>query len=561
MILRTADIERRDGRVVNRHYDDIYSSTDADAEVHRVFLAPADVEARMRKQDRFTIAELGFGSGRNFLVAAALAKQCGCRLHFLSVEAQPIAADALLDVLQPTADHHLAADLAAHYPPALAGWHQRVFDKGRIVLSLFLGEAAAFAADLRDRHRSGVDAWFLDGFAPDRNPDMWAEPLLADVASTTRQNGTVTTFTSAGRVRRALESGGFSMRRVDQRPHKRESLVGVMTDGIWPAQPPRQVHVVGAGIAGCAAARHFADAGLDVLLSDQAERPASAASSVVAMQHARLLGDGSAQADWRAAAYLYATHWNAHRPAVRRTGALQRPGPNLSPEKLFGIGQAFAGSGSWVSLGDDGDEPALWFPDAGVVDLPALCDDLIRHDRIEARFGVTSFQTDLPTIFACGAGTTALPQFSTLPIRPLWGQIDIVERQPNSAEISYARIGDGYIAPFQGGCVVGSTYEYEPWAEEIATARNLEKLHGEAVTWRSRRRGARAVANDRTPVVGAMEGVWISSAHGSMGATSAYLSAAVLLHQIMGWIPPVTRRIEALLDPGRFAKRRRSRAR
>ncbi len=550
MILETAKLDWRDGQPVNEQFQDIYFSADGDQEVARVFLAPSDFQERTQTENQLTVAEFGFGSGRNFLNAASVALANGCRLHFISVEAHPIADGELLRALEPTEHRDLALELSCHYPPPIAGWHRRTFANGRLVLSLYFGDVHDFLHELEERHPHGVDAWFLDGFAPDRNPDMWDESLLRRLGKISRLKATVATFTAAGRVRRALESAGFQMRRVDQRPHKRESLAGRLNAGAGrkPSAPPGHVHVVGAGIAGCSLATHLADAGIDVLLTDTASGPATGASSVVAMQHARLLGDGSPMAEWRAASYQYATHWNWHRQSVRRLGALQGTGPNMDEAKLKRIVRAYEGSGSWLQLHED---THLWFPEAGVVDLAKLCHELIDHERIECRFN-TDLGTELPTIYACGAQTPELSCFENLPIRPVWGQIDIVKPRSFS---DHAEIGNGYLAPAEEGLIVGSTYEYAPWAADEATAKNLERLQGSDYRWLCRRRGVRAVPSDRTPLVGRYNGRWISAGHGSMGATSAYLSAAVITHMMMGWIPPIAASVERLLDPHRFEKR------
>ena len=560
MILPTAKLDWLDGQPRSRAYDDIYFSRDGDAEVMRVFVEPSDLPGRAAEGEQLTVAELGFGSGRNFLCTAAVAAKRGCRLHFISVEQHPLRRDDLERALKGTAHVELAAELAAHHPPPISGWHRRVFNQGRTVLSLYLGDVHEFVDDLKGRHPHGVDAWFLDGFAPGKNPDMWSDGVLRAIGETARPGCSVATFTAAGRVRRALELAGFDMRRVDQRPHKRESLagrLGLNRDLQAPA-PPSAVHIAGAGIAGCSLAAHLAGSGIDVVLSDIAEAPATGASSVIAMQHGRLLGDGSAQADWRAAAYLYATHWNADRPEAVRTGAEQHPGPNMDEAKLRRIAAAYEGSGDWLQLLED--KPALWFPDAAVVDLPELCTALANHPRIEKQFG-KRIETDLPTVFACGAASIELPACEGMPIRSIWGQIDRVRinRVTTAPLPNHAMIGNGYLAPLGEDLVAGSTYEYTPWEIDEATRTNLARLPGKSVEWLERRRGARTVASDRTPVVGYHKGVWLSTAHGSMGATSAHLSAALITHKLLGWIPPVDSHVEHLLRPSRFEERARKR--
>ncbi len=470
-------------------------------------------------------------------------------------------------MLHPTQHEAMADQRVRALPPTLPGWHQRHFCSNTITLSLFLGEAAHFLNDLTARHPHGVDAWFLDGFAPSKNPDMWSDTILNHMGPLSRAGASVATFTSVGRVRRGLAAQGFEMRRVDQLPHKHESLAGRLAPGLGraPTPKPRQMQVLGAGIAGCSIAAHFADQGVDVQLVDTATTIASGASSVVALQHARLLGDGSPQAEWRAAAYHYATHWTRGRGGVRPIGAVQGVGPNLNEAKLSRIAARYADTGTWLQhlTAVDAAElanrefasPALYFPDAATVDLPKLCTDLANHDRIELRLGTTA-APDLPTVYACGSRTNDIPAFETLDIKALWGQIDLVQ---TTTAPQLAMLGDGYVAPFEGGAVIGSTYEYAPWEEQAATQHNLARAPLSS-TWRARRRGARAVAPDRTPIVGSYHGNWLSAAHGSMGATSAHLAAAVLVSQYLGYVPPISAAVQGIVDPHRFERRAQKKA-
>ena len=285
-MIEPADLTWQDGQPFARDFSDIYHAPEGAREVQRVFMGPAQIEGKaadaVAKGLTLRIGELGFGTGLNFAVAAAAALKAGCRLHFVSFDLRPIAPAAFAEIArQRRASWPIYAELERAYPPLLAGWHRRVFAEGRITLSLHWGEAGVGLADLASRQRQPIDAWFLDGFAPSRNPALWREDLLRQLAKLSAAGTSVATFSAAGAVRRRLEACGFNMRRVDQRPHKRESLAGAFAKpGLRRQIVPRRVTVAGAGISGASIARHLAEQGIAVEVFDPAECIASGASGI-----------------------------------------------------------------------------------------------------------------------------------------------------------------------------------------------------------------------------------------------------------------------------------------
>lgn len=213
---KQADIMWRDGQIpVSRRFDDPYFSLeDGWAETRHVFLGGNDLPARFR--DGFVIAELGFGTGLNCLAAqsAWIASGQTGQLRFVSFEAYPMApADmetalsAFPDLAAP-AEALRAAISDAQYPARLPGG---------VDLTVVQGDARQTLP-----HWQGLaDAWFLDGFAPARNPELWQVDLLAEVARHTRPQGTAATYTAAGAVRRGLQQAGFDVTRVPGYGRKR----------------------------------------------------------------------------------------------------------------------------------------------------------------------------------------------------------------------------------------------------------------------------------------------------------------------------------------------------
>ncbi len=213
-----------DGVPVSGLFDDPYFSLQGGlAETRHVFLAGNGLPGRFR--DGFHIAELGFGTGLNLLATAILWQASGVagRLHYTSFEAFPM----------PAAD--MARALAAF--PELAGvagqliapWAQgaRRFALGPVVVEVVPGDARLSLPVWAGR----ADAWFLDGFSPARNPELWGEALLRAVAAHTAPGGSFATYTAAGFVRRALAAAGFEVARQPGFGRKRHMSVGRLGDG------------------------------------------------------------------------------------------------------------------------------------------------------------------------------------------------------------------------------------------------------------------------------------------------------------------------------------------
>ena len=217
-----AELDWRDGKIpIARRFDDPYFSFENGvAETAHVFFAGNDLPARFT--DGFHIAELGFGTGLNLLAALKLWRDTAQqgRLHFTSFEAYPMEAEAMLKAQ--AAFPELAAiseELAPH-------WHAGAteFKTDDLHFTLMLGDARETVSNMAQK----ADAWFLDGFSPAKNPELWEASLLAQVAAQTAPNGTAATYTAAGFVRRALEAGGFDVTRRAGFGRKRHMTIARM---------------------------------------------------------------------------------------------------------------------------------------------------------------------------------------------------------------------------------------------------------------------------------------------------------------------------------------------
>jgi tRNA U34 5-methylaminomethyl-2-thiouridine-forming methyltransferase MnmC len=207
---------------ISEKFDDPYFSHDGGlAEANHVFLGGNDLPARFCHG--FQIAELGFGTGLNLIAAHQLWRQSGQTgvLHFTSFEAYPLnSADAAraLAAFPEAAD--LAPDIAAMFAQGDTG-----FKTPHLSFELIIGDARQTLPNWSAQ----ADAWFLDGFSPAKNPELWGPDLMMDVGRHTRPKGTFSTYTAAGFVRRSLGDAGFHVARVPGYGRKRHMSIGHLT--------------------------------------------------------------------------------------------------------------------------------------------------------------------------------------------------------------------------------------------------------------------------------------------------------------------------------------------
>ncbi|MEM7220655.1 MAG: tRNA (5-methylaminomethyl-2-thiouridine)(34)-methyltransferase MnmD [Pseudomonadota bacterium] len=572
--------------------EDVYFSRDALDEVRRVFMAPVQLEDRFAQCARrtFTVGELGFGSGLNCaVIAEAFLRRAPttARLHLISVDARPFCAEDLDRAARHwRASLPIYAELAAAYPALLGGWHRRRLAAGRVTLSLYFGTACAALADIVDRQQQPIDHWCLDGFAPDRNPEMWSPELFGQLAQLSRgaraagseRATTVSTFTAVGQVRRDLRDAGFDVRRVDQRPHKLHSTAGHFVGAgrrDWAA--PRRVTVRGAGIAGASVARALAERGVVVQVCAPGKRSASHASRIpAAVLHGRLHPGPTTAADWQLASFHHAHQRLIGEPGYAATGVLQLPGPNTPADRLGAIWRRYAASGAWLTEAPGAVEDTwargaagLAFKIGGIVEGRRLCRALLAHSDIEWREEpssadeasanpTTASECGTPLVLANAIATRQHAAARYLELASIAGQIDLCSHpQPLTQPV----VGDGYAAPYRGGVAIGATYEYRPLAPREASASNLARWPD--LRPRGRFRAARTVTSDRLPVFGALydptlaplPGVQVLTGFGSSGMSAAPLAAECVAASLCGEFAPISSALQAALDGRRFRER------
>jgi len=503
----------RDGVPASSRFDDVYFSRAGGLEeAARVFLAGAGLPEAWAGRRAFTIAETGFGTGLNFLATWDLWRRrrpAGGILHYVSVEGFPIRRGTLAGVLAPfRAVAGLSARLIERYPRPVEGLHRVWFDADGVCLTLAIGDVAAVLPGLDAR----VDAWFLDGFAPSRNPAMWAPEVLDEVARLAAPGCRLATFTAAGAVRRGLQERGFTMRRRPGLGDKWQSLAGEFhpaegsaaggeaaggetaggeTAGGSGGRPTPRVAVIGAGVAGAALAGALKRRGIDPLWLDRRPTVAAEASgNPVGILMPRPTLDGGPAGRLSAAAFRHALAACAGLGVpVGGNGVLELaedPAVLARHRRLAESGQLDALDGRLVDAQEASriagvalDRPAIWYPRAGWVSPPALVRALAggaeatlgravaRLERGDGGWllvdpeGRAIAEVDA-VIVATGAALCTLAPLAHLPVRAVRGQVSALPATATSRRLGAVLTFGGYLAPaVDGRHAAGATYDRE----------------------------------------------------------------------------------------------------
>lgn len=598
LALTPARVQRcADGGWRNSDYDDVYFQVGhGHSESHFVFLEKNRISERItalwqaardgKQGGRLCVAELGFGTGLNMLLVAKLWRDTAAlfgdvgddhrpQLFLTSIEKHPIEKSDLNELHAAWPDlADVSAPLLAQYPPLVRGFHTLVLADD-IRLLLCLGDVR----DMLPLLDVKADAWFLDGFTPSKNPDMWDDALYAHLWRCSAAGGTLSTFSSAGHVRRALTQTDWSVKKVKGFGIKWSMTVAHKTDDIAPAQPLPRVAIIGAGIAGASAAFALAERGCAVTVYDRHSHAAAEASgNAVGIIYPKLTVDGAPMGQLYSHAFCYTTTL-LNRLQVKSwhvCGVKKTDDDSDARARTAKLMANHAYPPDFARAESDG----LFFARGGTIAPPDFVARLLDHPRITCVYGHNTDPdsiTDADVIILASANATAsFAPARDLPLRPLRGQIVQLRATAASHTLDHVICHDGYITPaIDGMHYAGATFQKEAPAadapDHLSAPRaqdNIEIVdalmaqlpalgfsHNDIVAGRA---AYRATTPDKLPMVGALADhphIYVMAGFGAHGLTTAPLCGALLASQICGDPLPVPMPLAAQLLPRRFKDR------
>lgn len=431
----------------------------------------------------------------------------GSRLHFISVEKYPLTQADLRKALAAWPElATLSQDLIDQWPLPVSGCHRLLFADGRIRLDLWFGDIKEMLPQVPHPATGLVDAWYLDGFSPAKNPEMWTQDLFDDLARLARPDATLSTFTCAGFVRRGLIAAGFAMKKVKGHGSKREMLAGVREGKVpqqsiapWYARPAGregEVLIIGGGIASAMTALSLVERGRHVTLLCEDGEPASGASgNRQGALYPLLNGEHDALSRFYSLAFGFARNrllaLAKHHPvAFSLCGVTQLGYDDKSAAKLAKMSQGPFPPELMHPLSAVEVEQVVGLPcDADGVSYPLggwLCPaDLTRaaireaqaSGRLEVVFNaaVTRIAEEADgwhlesrdgrqwrapnLVVAAGHQLPTLLPFAELPLYPVRGQVSHVPTTAGLSQLKTVLCYDGYLTPAHNGAhCIGASY-------------------------------------------------------------------------------------------------------
>ncbi|HWE44727.1 MAG TPA: tRNA (5-methylaminomethyl-2-thiouridine)(34)-methyltransferase MnmD [Caulobacteraceae bacterium] len=571
--------EPRSGR-----FGDVYFSADNGLEESRaVFLKGCGLPDAWRGRTRFIVGELGFGTGLNIVALLDLWRRTRAdraTLHIFSVEAFPMSRADIERALSRWPEiAEIATLITPRLPPRTPGFHRVDLPEFGAALDLAYLDAADALAQWEGR----ADAWFLDGFAPAANPQMWSKAVLSLIARSSAPGARLGTFTVAGEVRRGLADEGFAVAKQPGFGAKRERL-----EATFPGAPEETitgtVAIIGGGIAGASLARAFRAHGCDCTLVDTDATRASDVPAALVTPRFDAAGGAIAQLFAQALERAVDLYRRETPEAVLSEGVLQLEFQGRDGARFDKIAtQAFWPGEAVTRLASDAVSTRIGEPIAtGALDLRnALAIDPKRViatwldgvRRIDAHVAAVERDGDAWVLRDAHGG--ALLHADIVCIAGGWGARDLLPQglltptrgQATRFETSAAPPAfawGGYLVPLPGGVLVGATHDRGDEATDVRAAddqRNLDSLArmtpvlARTLTDAPRQGWAavRALTRDRLPMAGAFEtGLFGLCGLGSRGFTAAPLLAEHVAALATRTPSPLPKTLGTLVAPARF---------
>ncbi len=551
-----------------------------------MFLAGCGLPETWRGRRHFTVAELGFGTGLNIVALLDLwrrARPANGRLNVLSVEAHLLDRGEAARALSAWPEvAETAALLLERWPRPVSGFHRMALDDIGATVDIAIMEVE----EALHAWSGSADAWFLDGFSPALNPDMWRREVIELVTARSAPGARLATYTVAGAVRRDLAAAGFQVERKPGFGRKRERLEARLDDGVAGDEPTKSVAIIGGGIAAASLRRAFKALGVQARVFAGSPDKPSASAAPAALVAPRLDAGLGAHAALFAQAFHRAVDlYEALPDAVIARGALQRAADVEDSRRFAKIaGGALFDPAKTLLIGPadlSAREPAdgLLFDDALVVEPSRILDRWLGDDT--AAETVTSIRrgalgwclaleggggevaADIVVIAAGFASAALVPELRLGAVR---GQASLT----GGETIERAVLSSGYAMPTRDGVMFGATHDRGDDGldeRERDHARNLATLRGLLPELAARvsggtlvaHVGTRATTKDFMPLAGMVDPerpeLFVLTGLGSRGYCLAPLLAEHVAALAVCAPSPLPLHLAALTDPQRLARR------
>ena len=599
---------------ISKQFGDVYFSKDNGLlETRHVFLNGNDLTERLSQlhdYQYFCVGETGFGTGLNILTLWQLWQQVRLdnhsHLHVVSVEKFPLNKADLIRALNVWTElKPLAEKLIQQYPLPIAGCHRLSFPEERFSIDLWLGDAQDIFPTIPKTQT--VNAWFLDGFAPSCNPDMWQANVLDHMVRLSDFGTTFASFSVAGVLKRGLKQHGIQISRPRGFGHKREMLKAIWLDTSQTetqsqdsettiAAPPksetskqRKIAIIGAGIAGLSSAWAFAQRGHQVTIYEQNEPLSGASGNPLALLNPKLCPIEQAHEhlmtlSWQHALNFY-PQFKAFRPIQVQQIALK------NADELSGLVEQYPENvltaNTTLECFPETEFPSLTLHQAGAVSPHQLRDEILQHANIRiekvkiSRLESTDSQVTLwqdqqiiaitdHAIVCCAKQSAEL--FENYPVlKPIRGQVSWVENSQRPLALDQAYSYGGYCMQLDTAqLILGASFYPNRDDAEVLTAdhvHNYELIHSvfpeyaqglpSVDTWQGRA-SVRAQSLDYFPLVGKIQNlgqIYTFAGLGSKGFLFAPLCSEILAALILGELCPVPQSLLDKLNPQRFQKK------
>ena len=576
----------------SNHHDDIYFSKEGGlAESTYVFCEGTDLAELMRQRQAITIAETGFGTGLNLMAVLALRDKIGaeCHIDFISFEACPLTADIIERAHQLFPEiRDYSQKLQAKLPSRWHGYHKVDFEPARTHLHLYYGDGFAHLQKLNFK----ADIWFLDGFNPKKNTDLWHEDMMAEIARCSHDGARLATFTVAAMVRHGLQKAGFEIAKRPGFGRKRDMLTA-KKQGEIPDRPLiKKPVIIGGGIAGAALSYALAGRGIKPIILEQSASLASAASgNPVAMQSARLRVHHDAPSRLSLSCLSYAKRLAEEAGVVLHQGSLMIEKDERVKTRHDKLSQMGWPEDLLCNLGKEEVQQRTSLPAAyaahaqaasSIINPKAFTNYLANQAEIITNADITAitkiddiYRISLegqPSIeadhlfFACGTGMVDMLTLCgqpALPVEVSAGQISIYQSPNMLTDIQTGLHYGGYMTPPLDGVQYWGA-SFDKTGQKEVTLEGHQ--HNQALlpeVWQDidlpdyekakGRLSYRLSSKDRLPIIGSLEPrLHIMTALGARGMTTAALTAQMLVARLCGAPEGFDNEVIASLSPQRF---------